>query len=317
MPIKAEVKAEIKRFLAETVRRTLHNLPESSAELRASSGELKPFHEALLGRIIARISSFERSFSTKLGTTFEECARLIAQNYHKDCQREYSISAEVPEEAVSRVASLIQQSSGVSKSLTAMIDEVLPIRASPSQESFQTIHAKSDIYILTKSGHEIFMELKSPKPNKDQCEQAIRRILYIHLIRNQKRPQVRGYLALPYNPFGNTREDYQWSITRRYLPDEALLIGEEFWEIIGGKGTYNPTFLLPLCRHSEPKAKNLKVRPFASLRVTRACAVLPSHSLPLKHAHRSRQESWVTYTELLRLYQEVGQEMEQEIRQLL
>ncbi len=163
MPIKAEVKAEIKRFLAETVRKTLHNLSESSAGQRASRGELQPFHEALLGRTIARISSFERSFSTALGTTFEECARLLAQSRHRDCRRGYSMSAEVPEQAVSRVAFLIrQQSAGVSQSLSAMIDEVPQIQAGPSSGAFQTISANSDLYLLTKSGDEIFVELKSP-----------------------------------------------------------------------------------------------------------------------------------------------------------
>ncbi len=43
---------------------------------------------------------------------------------------------------------------------------------------------------------------------------------------------------MPYNPYGDSRADYRWSIARKYLPDDAVLIGEEFWDLIGGKGTY-------------------------------------------------------------------------------
>jgi len=54
-------------------------------------------------------------------------------------------------------------------------------------------------------------------------------------------PQVDGaYYALPYNPYGR-REDYNWSFPARWFnmkEDEVVLIGDEFWEKIGGLGTY-------------------------------------------------------------------------------
>ena len=54
-------------------------------------------------------------------------------------------------------------------------------------------------------------------------------------------PQVsEAYYALPYNPYGK-REDYEWSFPARWFnmkEDEAVLIGVEFWEKIGGVGTY-------------------------------------------------------------------------------
>ena len=54
-------------------------------------------------------------------------------------------------------------------------------------------------------------------------------------------PQVTAaYYALPYNPYGQ-RKDYAWSFPARWFnmkEDEAVLIGNEFWEKIGGLGTY-------------------------------------------------------------------------------
>ena len=49
-----------------------------------------------------------------------------------------------------------------------------------------------------------------------------------------------AYYALPYNPYG-AKENYSWSFPARWFnmkEDEAVLIGEEFWEKIGGLGTY-------------------------------------------------------------------------------
>ena len=49
-----------------------------------------------------------------------------------------------------------------------------------------------------------------------------------------------AYYALPYNPYGK-RENYAWSFPGRWFDmkeDEVVLIGDEFWEQIGGIGTY-------------------------------------------------------------------------------
>ena len=53
--------------------------------------------------------------------------------------------------------------------------------------------------------------------------------------------QVDGvFYALPYNPFGR-REDYSWAFPARWFDmknDKVVLIGDEFWEKVGGLGTY-------------------------------------------------------------------------------
>lgn len=49
-----------------------------------------------------------------------------------------------------------------------------------------------------------------------------------------------AYFALPYNSYGK-RADYSWSFPARWFDmrnDEVVLIGNEFWEKIGGMGTY-------------------------------------------------------------------------------
>src|SRR5215216_6115281 len=58
-----------------------------NTEILADDAGYKPFHQAIIPEQILRISSFERSFSTKLGSTFEECARQIALQTYKTVKR--------------------------------------------------------------------------------------------------------------------------------------------------------------------------------------------------------------------------------------
>ncbi|MDJ0556875.1 MAG: TdeIII family type II restriction endonuclease [Microcoleaceae cyanobacterium MO_207.B10] len=63
--------------------------------LKSTKAELKPFHAAIIPPEVIRINQFEPGFSTRLGTSLEECARLVALEHHQDAQRAYDIQAEV------------------------------------------------------------------------------------------------------------------------------------------------------------------------------------------------------------------------------
>jgi hypothetical protein len=43
-------------------------------------------------------------------------------------------------------------------------------------------------------------------------------------------------MPCPYNPYGVTKAVYRWSQALNYLPfEEAVVIGHEFWNIVGGQ----------------------------------------------------------------------------------
>jgi len=84
--------------------------PKQLRPLRQESkkGDLKPFHESLLPDGLLTITEFERSFSTKLGTTFEECARLIALDNHKHAERGHRVTGQISLKAVKRIEEIMQ-----------------------------------------------------------------------------------------------------------------------------------------------------------------------------------------------------------------
>ncbi len=97
-----------------------------------------------------------------------------------------------------------------------------------------------DVYAEDRTNNKRYaFELKAPLPNSDQTKVSKEKILKLY---SMEPKQIDGaYYALPYNPYGKKKEDYKWSIPMRWFNmthDEVVLIGDEFWEKIGGVGTY-------------------------------------------------------------------------------
>ncbi|MBW4507055.1 MAG: TdeIII family type II restriction endonuclease [Scytonematopsis contorta HA4267-MV1] len=250
--INSKTRTEIKGYLEGFIQGLLDEYkgrqiikPDNAAEYLSrfsSNGELKPFQAALIPPELIRINQFERGLTTRLGNSLEECARLIALENHQEVRRGYDIKAEVSLAAFAEAERQKENyesatNRGQAKpSLEAMISAVLLARRS---DDLQIKSVRADIYILAKNGTEFIFEIKSPKPNKGQCLEVTQRLLRFHLLRGKNRPQLQAYYAMPYNPYGSTKADYKWSQAINYTPwNEAVLIGGEFWNIVGGATAY-------------------------------------------------------------------------------
>lgn len=97
-----------------------------------------------------------------------------------------------------------------------------------------------DILIKSKRTKSTYaFELKAPLPNSDQTKVSKEKMF--KLLAMNEHPIDYAYYALVYNPYGKRKEDYAWSFPKRWFDmvnDGSVLIGEEFWNLIGGKGTY-------------------------------------------------------------------------------
>lgn len=250
--ISCKTRAEIKGYLEGFIQGLVDEYkgreiikPDNAAEYLSrfsANGELKPFQAALIPPELIRINQFERGLSTRLGNSLEECARLIACEYYQDVRRGYDIKAEVSilafaeaerqKERYESAANRGQAKPSVEQMITAVLN-------SRRLDDLETKTVRADLYILADDGKEFLFEIKSPKPNKGQCLEVTQRLLRFHLLRGASRPQVQAYYAMPYNPYGCSKADYKWSQARNYLPfDEAVVIGQEFWNIVGGATAY-------------------------------------------------------------------------------
>ncbi len=214
--------------------------PKQLRPLRKESkkGDLKPFHESLLPDGLLKVTEFERSFSTKLGTTFEECARLIALDNHKHAERGYRVTGQISLKAIKRIEEITSKvgTGGMKSGYPEFVKEIVKIAGDGERTERTSI---ADLYIEQKDGTGLFIEIKSPKPNKGQCLEATGRLLQIHGITYKQYPKVKAYYASAYNPYGVEKETYKHSFVINYmdLKDEVLL-GKEFWDLVGDEGTY-------------------------------------------------------------------------------
>lgn len=212
--IKGYLEVFIEHLVKEYKERPVPTLASAAEYLSKSSpkGQLKPFHAAIIPQELLRISAFERGFSTALGTTFEECARLIALEHHSEAQRSHAMTGNISLAAINEIEHQVAAFESAAKSkgqrppFAQMAQSVLNARREDDMEP-RTVRA--DLYILAKDGTQYFFEMKSPQPNKGQGLEVTQRILRIHLLLGQPRPGVQAYFAMAYNPYGPTRADYK------------------------------------------------------------------------------------------------------------
>ena len=240
--IRNTIKGYLEGFIQGMIDEAKHSGfdPKQLRPLRSASkdADLKPFHESLLPDGILRVSEFERSFSTKLGTTFEECARLIAKSVHKNAERGYRVRGAVTAKAIKRIEDITNKigSGGIKSKYPELVKEVIDL--SKNGNGIERVSI-ADLYIETKSGEEWFFEIKSPKPNKGQCLEATGRLLQIQAITHTKYPKAKAFYATAYNPYGIEKSTYRHSFVVNYMDlSNEVLIGKEFWDMIGGRGTY-------------------------------------------------------------------------------
>jgi len=97
-----------------------------------------------------------------------------------------------------------------------------------------------DLYVESSDGlMKYAFELKAPLPNSDQTKVSKEKLLKLYAMTTMQISEA--FYSLPYNPYGR-KEDYNWSFPMRWFNmknDKVVLIGNEFWDFIGGSGTYD------------------------------------------------------------------------------
>lgn len=240
--VRNQIKGYLEGFIQGMIEEATDNGfdPKKLRPIREASkkGDLKPFHESLLPDGLLKITEFERSFSTKLGTTFEECARLIAKSVHKNAERGHRVRGMITAKAIKRIEEITSKigSGGMKSKYPDFVKEIVEL--SKDGHGVERVSI-ADLYIETKAGDEWFFEIKSPKPNKGQCLEATGRLLQIQAITYQKFPKAKAFYATAYNPYGIKKETFKHSFILNYMDlNNEILIGKEFWDLVGGSGTY-------------------------------------------------------------------------------
>ena len=104
--------------------------------------------------------------------------------------------------------------------------EVLAVSSKQGNKSTQI----ADLFLKRIDDEEIYIEIKTTKPNKGESKEAKRGMLKIISLRDKHVTTLVGMAYNPYEP-----EDFKWPLPLNYLKSgEDLLVGEFFWKFLGG-----------------------------------------------------------------------------------
>jgi hypothetical protein len=232
----------IKGVVSKMMDRVMENVLVNDPFVKEKHHASKPLYAALVPDEIFKGSHFERRFVTPFGSVWEKLAQVVAIEAHGNCSMGHTIIGNVGAESLRRIQEVLNKLEhnvkGKDKAKPDWKTELEYIKKGGGEPI--PVSVTCDIFIHNeKTNTKYAFELKAPLPNSDQTKVSKEKMFKL-LAMNP--PQVDyAFYALAYNPYGR-KEDYRWGFPLRWFnmqKDESVLIGDEFWELIGGKGTYN------------------------------------------------------------------------------
>lgn len=245
MSKKERVAEAIKNVVSTMMDKVMNNVLIKDPFIKETHHSSKPLYAALVPDEIFKGSHFERRFVTPFGGVWEKLAQVVAIEAHGHCSLGHSVNGTVGSESLRRIQEVLNRLEHnpkgelkVKPNWREELDYILKGGGKPIPVS-----VTCDIFIHSEETNTKYaFEIKAPLPNSDQTKVSKEKILKL-LAMNPKQVDY-AYYALAYNPYGR-KEDYKWTFPMRWFnmhEDESVLIGNEFWDLIGGEGTYK-TFI--------------------------------------------------------------------------
>lgn len=231
----------IKGVVSKMMDRVMDNVLINDPFLKEKHLSSKPLYAALVPDEIFKGSHFERRFVTPFGGVWEKLARVVAMEAHGNCSMGHHVTGVVGSESLRRIQEVLNKlehnTKGTEKVKPNWEKELKYIRQGGGKPIPVTVTC--DIFIHNEETDTKYaFELKAPLPNSDQTKVSKEKMF--KLLAMKPKQVDYAYYALAYNPYGK-KKDYRWTFPMRWFnmhQDESVLIGDEFWELIGGKGAY-------------------------------------------------------------------------------
>jgi len=235
--MKDAIQSVIKDLMDRVMNRVLVEDPFIKEKFHAD----KPLYAALVPDEIFKGSHFERRFVTPFGSAWEDLAVAAAIYGIGYGVRGHSIFGKVKSGRLTRIAQILNAlehpEKGKERKKPDWDSELAYVLAGGGEDV--PVQIVCDVYAENKRRKKKYaFELKAPLPNSDQTKVSKEKLLKLYCMAPRQIDEA--YYALPYNPYGK-RENYSWGFPARWFnmrEDKVVLIGDEFWEKIGGLGTY-------------------------------------------------------------------------------
>jgi len=223
---------EIKVYLISKIR-------EKLAEYNPETTSM-PFHFRLLGKDKMALFSFIQSVNTTLGTSiFEKIGQIIGEPLSKEAKDRYDFEGFISSDAVLKIDSIMRSLRSASKKPNKDVETKEVIVVSQKGKMGKRLKKRADLFILDKKGIENYFEIKTAKPNINEFTGIKKQLLDWIAMRGSINPgvKIRTFVAIPYNPY-EPQPYERWTLQGLFDLENEVLVGKEFWDMIGGKGVY-------------------------------------------------------------------------------
>lgn len=230
--ISAAIQSVIKHLMDGVMNNVLYKKPFVPDTFHAE----KPLYAALVPDEIFKGSHFERKFVTPFGKVWQTLAVAVGKTYHGQCGQEVKVEGMIGAERLRRIQEILNRLE--SREAKPNWEKELNYIMAGGGE-LTPVQVVCDVLIKNTTTEKVYaFEFKGPLPNSDQTKVSKEKMF--KLLAMEGHPVDEAYFALPYNPY-RLKENYSWSLPQRWFnmkQDPCVLIGDETWDMIGGKGTY-------------------------------------------------------------------------------
>jgi len=230
--MKPETHTRVENFLKEFVS-GLTEVPYSVEELQ----QAYPFHALFFRGEALKAFKQQRRIVTRIGARlYPTLSKTIALDRYSDVHRNHKIVGTLDAAKVETIEGIVDElRRGQRKPDHEAEVEAIASAKSRARQDVMTV---ADLYIGDYKPGPFFTEIKSPLPNLDICAELKKSMLLFIALELDKGHEPQAFLSFPYNPF-LTREKYKhWPTFQVMDFEKQVLIGSEFWDALGGKGTY-------------------------------------------------------------------------------
>lgn len=200
-----------------------------------------PFHYRLLGKDRMALYSFIQSLNTTFGTSiFEPVAVELAKFRFAKAQSQYEVGTKINENCQQIIQNIINDLTTGIKSPDKLKEIELIKQAANKGRINHLKTVKVDLFLETYDGTQYLFDLKTAKPNISNFKDFKRTLLeWVGIVLTQnKNAKVNTIIAIPYNPY-EPRPYERWTIKGMIDDNHELMVGEQFWNFLGGEDAYN------------------------------------------------------------------------------
>lgn len=184
--------------------------------------------------------SFIHSLATTLGMSiYEDVSKIIAFDSAKECFTKYDIGGVLSKEQKSVIENIVRELRNGERKVNSEAEMKEVLRASSKDGKPQKEGRIADLYMF-RNGMEHYFEIKTVKPNIDVFTKSKAKLL--EWVARRRKP-VKVFLAFPYNPYHP--KPYERFTEQGVLErGKEFLVGEEYWDFLGGGDTFEDLLVL-------------------------------------------------------------------------